>query len=122
MLLDNFFKIYSLEATENKAIAKIEFNPKHKIYDGHFPGMPVVPGVCMMQMLKEIIEKIVLREIKLLKGDQIKFLAVIEPLKTNEFEFEINYGIKENDELNVTAELINGATKYFKFKGVFSLL
>lgn len=122
MLLDSFFKILSLEIAGNKAKAKIELNPIHKIYDGHFPGMPVVPGVCMMQMLKETTEKIVVRKIEFLKGDQIKFIAVIEPLKTKEFELEINYSINENGQLNVSADLFNGAIKYFKFRGVFTLL
>ena len=122
MLLDNFFKILSLEIVGAKANVRIELNPLHKIYRGHFPEIPVVPGVCMIQMLDEVMKKIVGREIKMLKGDHIKFLAVIDPMMKKELKFDINFSINENSKLNVLAELTNDDIKYFKFKGVYSLM
>ena len=122
MLLDNFFKILSLEIVGAKANVRIELNPLHKIYRGHFPEIPVVPGVCMIQMLDEVMKKIVGREIKMLKGDHIKFLAVIDPMMKKELKFDINFSINENSKLNVSAELTNDDIKYFKFKGVYSLM
>ena len=122
MLLDNFFKILSLEIVGAKANVRIELDPLHKIYRGHFPEIPVVPGVCMIQMLDEVMKKIVGREIKMLKGDHIKFLAVIDPMMKKELKFDINFSINENSKLNVSAELTNDDIKYFKFKGVYSLM
>ena len=55
MLINNFYKIKNIEAGE-KYVVNIEMNPAHEIYNGHFPGMPVVPGVCLTQMVKETVE------------------------------------------------------------------
>jgi 3-hydroxyacyl-[acyl-carrier-protein] dehydratase len=58
MLQGDFFIISKIETTEAEIKAELIINARHKIFEGHFPGQPVVPGVCMMQMVKEIIEKV----------------------------------------------------------------
>ena len=58
MLLGNFFTIINKEITDNSATLLISINAAHPIFEGHFPGQPVVPGVCMIQMIKEMMESI----------------------------------------------------------------
>ena len=59
MLLDNFYTILSSESSDSTIwTIQIELNPKHPIYQGHFPGHPVVPGVCLLQLIKECVEDI----------------------------------------------------------------
>ena len=55
MLQGNFFTINHIHQDENSVKASIELNPVHPIFEGHFPQTPVVPGVCMMQMVKEVL-------------------------------------------------------------------
>ena len=46
MLLENFYKIIHIKEREDgKQAIEIELNPGHVLYQGHFPGQPVVPGV-----------------------------------------------------------------------------
>ena len=60
MLLENFYKIIHIKEREDgKQAIEIELNPGHMLYQGHFPGQPVVPGVCTLQMIKESAEQIV---------------------------------------------------------------
>ena len=65
MLLNNFFELNNLIVSDDRtnAAAKATLNPKHPIFDGHFPESPVVPGVCMIQMIKEILSVILQEEI-----------------------------------------------------------
>ena len=50
MLLENFYKIIHIKEREDgKQEIEIELNPGHVLYQGHFPGQPVVPGVCTLQ-------------------------------------------------------------------------
>jgi len=59
MLLHDFYKIISLEKTaESKYLAMILINEEHEVFQGHFPGNPIMPGVCMMQIIKELTEQI----------------------------------------------------------------
>ena len=43
------------EGDSNKLSAMIRLNPSHEIFKGHFPGNPILPGVCVVQILKEIL-------------------------------------------------------------------
>lgn len=53
MLLENFYKIIHIKEREDgKQEIEIELNPGHVLYQGHFPGQPVVPGVCTLQIIK----------------------------------------------------------------------
>ena len=38
-----------LETAEGKVSASFIFSPKFTGFQGHFPGRPVLPGVCMIQ-------------------------------------------------------------------------
>jgi 3-hydroxyacyl-[acyl-carrier-protein] dehydratase len=43
------------EGDSNKLSVIIRLNPAHEIFKGHFPGNPLLPGVCVVQILKEIL-------------------------------------------------------------------
>ena len=59
MLLDNFYTILSSESSDSTIwTIQIKLNPGHPVYQGHFPGHPVVPGVCLLQLIKECVEDI----------------------------------------------------------------
>ena len=58
-LLPNFYKVtHSEHINETDWVVQVMLNPQHAIYSGHFPQQPVVPGVCMLQIIKECVEKI----------------------------------------------------------------
>ncbi len=119
MLKDDFFYIQSLSGDQGMISAVIEINPSHKIFEGHFPGQPVVPGVCMMQMIKEITETGTGKEFFLQKADIVKFLAVIVPQKNIAIQAQIKYSGTQDNVLNFDATLFKDATIYLKFRGEF---
>ena len=64
----------------------------HAIFKGHFPGQPILPGVCMMEMITEIMgeqsEKV---RFAFPPRPLIKFLLMIDPGKNPRISFEIKY-------------------------------
>jgi len=82
MLLKDFYAVNSLETEENKTTAKITINKDHKVFKGHFPDNPVTPGVCMMQIIKELTEGIVDKKLFMKSSSNVKFMAIINPDKT----------------------------------------
>lgn len=56
-LKDDFFNILSSEPTDNGIKCRVSLNPSHLIYRAHFPGAPITPGVCLLQMVTEILEQ-----------------------------------------------------------------
>ncbi|HTN47062.1 MAG TPA: hypothetical protein VL098_11995 [Flavipsychrobacter sp.] len=79
MLLNDFYTLDNAHADGNSFSATIRFNAAHAIFSGHFPGQPVVPGVCMIQIVKELLEECMERKILLTQAPQVKFLQLITP-------------------------------------------
>ena len=119
MLSGDFFYITSLDQDDGKINAVLEINTIHKIFEGHFPGQPVVPGVCMMQMVKEVLEAALVKSTRLVSADSLKFLAIIDPTENNSIHAEIRYAIAEDGKIKVGALLVNESVTYFKMNGVF---
>ena len=113
MLSGDFFYIKTLEQDNGKINAVLEINAGHKIFEGHFPGRPVVPGVCMMQMVKEILELALAKPTWLVSGDNLKFLTVIDPTENNIIYAEIKYSIAEEGSIKVGASLVKEGVIYF---------
>ncbi len=119
MLQGNFFTISSIETTGFEVKATLIINAAHKIFEGHFPGQPVVPGVCMMQMVKEITEQVVEKKLNLLKASEMKFLAIINPQENNIIQTTLKYAPEENGQIVVSAVFFKDELSHFKFKGLF---
>jgi len=121
MLLEsNFYAISQLEVKDLDVHAALTINASHKIFEGHFPQQPVVPGVCMMQMVKEIMEKVTEKKTNLLKANEMKFLAIINPVENNDISATLKYTIDADGNMTVTASLFKGELVHFKFKGQFA--
>ena len=90
MLLKDFYKIMSLDKNENQHQAIIVVNEKHEVFKGHFPGNPIMPGVCMMQIIKELTELITGCQLVLQTLSNVKFMALINPDVTPELRLELD--------------------------------
>ena len=61
---------------------EVLLDEKHFIYQAHFPGEPVTPGVCIIQMAKELLEDYLQHDFEIKQVKNVKFLSVISPTKT----------------------------------------
>jgi len=118
MLRDDFFTVLSIDTEGASVKAVLELNPDHAIFKGHFPDMPVVPGVCMMQMVKEIAEISVGETLMLSKADSMKFLSVIDPGVNKVVKIGVSYKAKDAA-IDVNASIATEERVCFKFRGIF---
>ena len=58
MLIKDYYTIEGTSQQEGAYIFHIRLNPECNVYQGHFPGEPVSPGVCNIQMIKELAEQV----------------------------------------------------------------
>lgn len=58
---------------------KINLLADHPVYQGHFPGEPVCPGVCSLQMLKECAQIMAHEKFLISYIKQYKLLSVMTP-------------------------------------------
>jgi 3-hydroxyacyl-[acyl-carrier-protein] dehydratase len=118
MLQDKLFTFTDIVIEEGTLKTNIELNPAHPIFNGHFPDQPILPGVCMMQIVKEALETYIQKPTRLVKGLDLKFLAMIIPGEGKLIRLELK-AEPADQQIKVTAGLFDGANQLFKFKGIF---
>ena len=57
----------------------LRLNPSHPIFQMHFPGTPITPGTCLVQMLGELLERKVCHKLELKKIVNLKFIRPLSP-------------------------------------------
>ncbi|MEZ4969025.1 MAG: 3-hydroxyacyl-ACP dehydratase [Flavobacteriaceae bacterium] len=118
MLIEKLYTTESFTKNEENISAKIKLNPRHEIFKGHFPGKPIMPGVCMIQIIKELTERSLARELFLSVAANVKFMAIINP-ETDPILF-IEIDLTEIDGLiKVKSSTYFGETMALKLSATF---
>ena len=117
MLLGSFYNIIESEREGQTFHVKVDFDPAHPIFKGHFPDLPVVPGVCQTQMLVETLAHLLGRPLEIKRAQHIKFLALLNPVKHKELGMEIKIEKEEGENILVQASYSNSEEIFFRFKG-----
>jgi|LakMenE01Jun11ns_1017448.scaffolds.fasta_scaffold9621778_2 3-hydroxyacyl-[acyl-carrier-protein] dehydratase len=123
MLLSSQFYNYQLiEQNDNQSyVLKLHFNAQHEIFIGHFPNNPVVPGVTMVQLVKEVISEVLQKPIHLENISLIKFLKVIDP--RIDIDYTLIISLQTNDsKIKCDAHIKDEANSYFKMKSSYIAL
>ncbi len=90
MVLENFYTVTERKTEENNSHSfEIKVNKDHEIFKGHFPENPVMPGVCMIQIIKDLTEETTGKKLFMDKCSNVKFTALINP----EINAELNLNI-----------------------------
>ncbi len=123
MLLTDFYHQEKFRAIDkNNFEVHIRINKKHDIFNGHFPGKPITPGVCMIQIIKNICTEIIGKPIVLDKSKYIKFTAIINPEVNPDLILMIQF-VESNDEtFRVKCEVYFEDTLALKLSSEYSIL
>ncbi len=79
MLIEGLYSEISKVTEENSVQVKIQVDNKHQIFQGHFPNNPVMPGVCLLQIMKELTESFFSENLFMEMCSNVKFMAKINP-------------------------------------------
>ena len=121
MLIEGLYKITANEKTAEGISATVHLNKDHAIFKGHFPGNPVMPGVCMIQIIKELTEEATGKSLFLTVSSNIKFMAIINPEKNPDLQLVIDIA-EENDEVKVKNTTTFDETVALKLNATFKIV
>ncbi len=100
-LQGDFYEILNSEATTDGFAMLVRLNPAHFIYDAHFPGHPMTPGVCLVKMAVELTEEQLGERLQLQVAPNIRFRKAIG----NEGVLVFRFAKVCEDELAVSANV-----------------
>lgn len=113
-LRDNLYSISDVQQAPESVTYSILLNKDCIIYQAHFPGMPITPGVCIVQIAEELLSDYLQKPLQLTSIRNAKFLSILKP--TDHVVLVHLKGIKEA-EGKVTAQAViddNEGTVYAK--------
>ncbi|PZD76832.1 hydroxymyristoyl-ACP dehydratase [Mesonia sp. K7] len=104
-LLANFTEVLHRSNEENQLETTLKLNVQHEVFKGHFPEMPVLPGVLITQLFKEEVAFYLQKQLLIGEVKQIKFLKVINPTESEEVTLKITLNLEEN--ISLKGEMIH---------------
>ncbi len=114
MLRNDLYTVDSINENHPDFRVSVRLNGQHAIFKGHFPGHPVLPGVCMLEIIRELMEDRLNQKLRISKGPLIKFLAMIVPEKNASFEVDLRYEIKEGS-VYASGRIFHETTTFMKY-------
>lgn len=120
-MLNRFYEIKDIERQQAEGVVSAELNPGHALYAGHSPGMPVVPGVCTLMLVKESLEKLTGKGWTYRYLQSCKFLAVIHPEKDRNLTLTLKWQEETTGETRLQASVSTAETTVLKLRAVLTL-
>lgn len=111
-MLTDFYIVEAVAGQGREYTCVIRLNPEHDVYKGHFPGMPVVPGVCMLRIMKECVSMALNTPVRFQSINSCKFLSVVNPLEHDTLTFA--FSLDKIDKLQAIVSA--GETTVLKLK------
>lgn len=120
MALQDFYIIQPISGIAgNKYSTVIGINPEHEVFNGHFPGNPVVPGVCIMHIVKDIAQQVTGSSLILKTAVNVKFLSLINPEATPELDAELEITGTTDEYIKVKSTISFNHTTAVKLSCVY---
>ena len=103
---------------EGQSGFNIILNPDHLIYKAHFPGQPVTPGVCILQMIQELLSEQLGMPLFIRKIKHVKFTNMISPVTDGRISVQFNQVCEEENGIKAQGVVMrpdNQADVFLKF-------
>ena len=78
-LRNNLYYIKGKSGDGCTATYTVALNGECEVFQAHFPGQPITPGVCILQMVTELLEDCTGRQLAVTRVKNAKFLTVLTP-------------------------------------------
>lgn len=122
-LLPDFYHVRKItRLSDGVYTVEIHLNPSHPLFEGHFPDNPIAPGVCMMQIAKELAETIVQKKLFLIRATNVKFTALINPQENSVLQLELKISQQEDALVTVKGITTFGETVALKLTNTYKIV
>ena len=121
LLKDKFYKVLKEEKDGMTAQYTIVILPDCNVYDGHFPGDPVCPGVCNIETIKECAMMLLGKELRIKTIKQCRLTAIATPTVCPEVTIDLTATpADDNESYTIVASIADDKQSYMNFKGTLA--
>lgn len=123
-MIHDYYHILSKQQADTHTTYRVALNPDCCVYEGHFPGEPISPGVCNINMLRELLEDATGQALMLSYIQQCRLTTLVTPIQHSEVVVTIDILAAASPETPVykfRGSIGNGTDLYLDLKGEASL-
>lgn len=121
LLKDKFYKVLNEEKDGMTGRYTIAILPDCDVYDGHFPGDPVCPGVCNIETIKECAMMLLGKALRIKAIKQCRLTAIATPTVCPEVTINLTATpATDNDSYIIVADISDEKQSYMNFKGTLA--
>lgn len=122
MLINDFFTIKQKRTEQETNFFEIGLNCDHQIFKAHFPDNPMVPGVCIIEIVKELTKSIFNSNLVIKTIKNVKFLQILSPTQHPEFSCSINALVNSEGKIEVKASIFHDELVFSKLSLILEVV
>lgn len=119
-LKDNYYQIAAIHMGNGQGTFHLLLNPDCDVYQGHFPGNPVCPGVFHIGMLKDCVRTLTGRKVFVSSIRQCRLTSVATPAACPELKLTVSLQPAAGG-YDVVASLEDEERTYMEYRGRMSV-
>ena len=118
-MIHGFYTIEQQTLTEKGFQTEVNLNAEHIIFKAHFPNNPITPGVCLLQITKELLEQHLHQKLFAKRIKNLKFLQPISPKTGTLVLFKIDYAYDNEQQVSAAISIVKGETLVAKISSLY---
>jgi len=103
-LKNSFYSLSIIERTEASVTAQVSFEAEHDIIKDHYPDPHIETGVCQFHIVKETLQDLLQKKIRISSVANVKYLQLMTP--DTVCKLLINWSLND-DNLTIKSEYKN---------------
>lgn len=117
-LANNYYRILGTAMqTDGSAVFRIALLPDCDVYRGHFPGRPVCPGVCQVEMARQCAGRLAEHPLLIRRIVSCRFLTLATPDACPELDLAVVLQPAGEGTWTAIARLYDREHTYMELKG-----
>lgn len=116
LLNDKYYSLISMREEGQHADIFLSLRPDCDVYRGHFPGNPICPAVCNIEMIKECAQKVIGKRLQIRTIKQCRLTAIASPSICPKVEVDLQFEPNTKGYV-ITARIFDPEKVYVDFKG-----
>jgi 3-hydroxymyristoyl/3-hydroxydecanoyl-(acyl carrier protein) dehydratase len=113
VLKERLYEIKEQTQTDGVWMCRLSLDATHPIYRAHFPNYPVTPGVCIVQMAKELASYCYGKSFFLCGIRNVKFLHILNPAENAEIAVQLQANKADHEtQRSITVSFRDGETVF----------
>ena len=113
------FDITTWEHIAGEFHAVLVIDQNNPLLKGHFPGQPVVPGACMVQLVKDVLEDALDARLLQKMAANIKFISMLTPASKDSINLSVTYNMRGDGCVTAHAKITAAGVVCFKMQAEY---